>query len=186
MTTDEIWKRAVDIAQIVSAVATFATVVVATRLWSKQFNPRLKVSIADVRVANPLGSQDYVSVGVTNTGLIPVIVSGLQYCPYKRFKQRWFQIPDYTNSLSAQMPLRLQPGDTNQFLFPPDEWFDTAAAIIHRSYMKSFWVRVLWRRRFRVELLTTTGETFPARPSKEMIERLERELVAKMLAELGP
>jgi hypothetical protein len=181
MAADEIWKRAVDVAQIVSAVATFATVVVATRLWAKQYNPRLRVSISEVDLVNLVGRTSYVSVSAINAGLTPVIVSSLQYAPCKRSKDRWFQVPDYKNPLSAQLPLRLAPGETGQFLFPPDQWFDTMADTIQDSYMKSFWVRVLWKRQFRVELLITTGEAFAARPPKRTIERLNRELLDKML-----
>jgi hypothetical protein len=175
VTIDDAWKRAVDIAQILSAVATLATVIVAARLWSKQFKPKLKVSISEVRLMMGHGSQDYVSVGLVNTGLVPCIVSGFQYRPYARYKARWFQIPDFTNPLSAQLPLRMEPASTNQFLLSPDQWFGLAGDMIHKGYMKSFWVRLLWKRRIRVEVLTTTGDVFVARVPKSMIKRIESE-----------
>lgn len=175
MNSDDYWKRAVDVAQIVSAVATFATVVVATRLWAKQFKPRLKVSLFEARIVDPAGSRNYVSISLINTGLTPVIVSGLQYRPSPRFDGAWFQIPDYTNPLSAQIPLKLSPGETGQFLFSPDEWFTQVTRQLSRTYDEAIWVRLLWKRYFRVEVLATTGQAFAARPSRAMIKRLDRE-----------
>lgn len=183
MTADEVWKRAVDIAQIVSAIATFATVVVATRLWAKQYRPRLRVTLAETWVASEvMARRNYISVGVTNAGLTPLIVSGIQYRPHRWFKGRWFQVHDYRNPLSATLPLRMAPGETNQFFFPPDVWLTNCVDMVYPTYMDSFWARVLWRRGFRVEVLITTGETFVAKPTRAMIKKIETKVFERILS----
>lgn len=184
MTSEEMWERAVDVAQIVSALATFATVVVATRLWARQFNPRLRVAIDNVVSIHRNGQQRYVSIDVTNIGLTPVIVSGLGYRLYHRSKTSLHQMHDYANPLSAHVPLTLAPGQWGQFLFEPDLWYPNMTEQLYRSYTESLWVRLLWKRQMRVEVRTSTGTKFKARLTGKMIERLEHQLLGKLTAQL--
>lgn len=180
LTTDN-WAAIAALSQAAAATATFFAVFITVRHFQTLWKPRAKVAIDETIVGNQLGAPiQYVSLTVTNIGVARICLTGIQYNPGMRNKMRWFHIYDHQIPFTSKLPITLEATESAQYWWTPEDWDAAISTPVGEKIEKSLLFKLFWSRSIRVEINTSTGVTFSAKLSPNLIRRLENSLSQKL------
>lgn len=160
-------------AQLFAAAGTVGAVFAALWLAHRQNRARLRVSAGLVHL---VGMGDavrrtplYVRIGITNIGQRDVVVTNLGWRFGRVRKRNFVQLPG-APPYSRQLPCRLAPGDSADFLFPRDEWVESNGEALRRA-MRDYHVPIVGPH-VRAVVYASTGEEFPVAVDESLVDIL--------------
>jgi hypothetical protein len=166
------WDIAVSIAQIVSAIATAAAVIISLWLVRRQTFSNIRINahygyiMSDTNTSSP-GEFLYL-VRATNAGLRDVTIDNVIWSFGIFRKKRFIQIPGF-HPLSAPVPIKLVPSATAHFYFPGNwaEKSDDMSKLLGRHFCR--WLNEV---SLMIGVSLSTGETIYTRADKDVKSRL--------------
>ena len=142
MVTDY-WAKFSAMAQAASAAGTFLAVSVALWLAQWQTKPRLKIRVALVHVLgggmSGLGTR-YLQISIANVGSLPTIVNTYGWQIGRWRPDNFFQNGS-ASPLSAQLPARLDAGESVMLLHETDQFEDAAGHVFAAVEKRVNWWR---------------------------------------------
>ena len=165
-------KEAYDLSMLMatwlSAIGTIGAVVVALGLARRE-RPRVRVT-AGVKLLIDRGQSGaeapaFCVISAVNTGSAPANVVSLGWSCGWPFRGGFVQLPS-AYPWSGKIPSFLEPGRGLDLLFPIEEFAERTLSVRNRlNGTRGAWLA--WRR-LRCEIYLSTGQTYRARPSKEL------------------
>jgi hypothetical protein len=155
----DMWAALSAIGGIASAIGTVAAVIVALRLASRDFTPRLCVRTSVMQQikgpapgSNPI---EFLIINGCNLGRTTINVKGVFWsCGWFR-KQTFVTLP-YNNAWSEQLPKEITHSQQILQAQPLDEFIDGLDIFVR--YLKGRWYRRFQIRSFRCGLYTSNGD----------------------------
>ena len=182
MSASPFWPQTlVDLAQILSAIATAAAVIVSLHLARRRPVPELRGHAGlylVIHQGTPRPWPELISVSATNIGSVDAVVTGMGWKVHHwRKKKRGAAVQD-TNLVAHGMsnprpPVRLAQGEEITFRLPtsgPDSWMR------HVVEERGFFTDLLTSRkdldRLRAVVYTSVGPGLRIKPSKDLLDRI--------------
>lgn len=172
------WTALNAIGAILSALGTFAAVIVALRLARRDYMPHLSIRSSIMQIAGSASGgkpPEYLIITGTNLGHITINVKGV-FWTLGWFHRQTFVTMPYNNLLSNPLPKEITHSQQVTLVQPLTEF--SAGADTFVRYLKERWYRRFFISSFRCGLYTSNGD-FSSRADVRLRELIKNAYDAK-------